>query len=361
MSRGAVGLKPVAQPAQTSFLERTRGARKVMVLDLGFLGDTVHTLPSLWMVRQAYPDAELHFAVAEHVTSLGECLPWVHQVWGYPRFPKHATLRQNLSMVARLRRHRFEVLINLNGSDRSSWLTFFSGAPERLGRVPRDGGPPFWRRMFTQVVEHASLVEPSCVQKCRCLEKAGFTFSGAEFHVEIKPEHLQAAGLSQADAGTYFHLSPFTTADNKELPPEELLELIDTLAARFPEKHLILSCAPTERERGKLQHLVSALPRKPWRVFPGNLTLVQLAAVIQHSALHLCGDTGTLHLALLTGAPAVSWFRPNPGMKMWIPVSEKYQTIVGTTEPGATYLGGIKPDELVAAATAVLLANLRSG
>jgi len=62
---------------QNNFLERTRHAKKVMVLDLGFLGDTVHLLPALWMVRQAYPQAELHCAVAEHVVSLKDCLPWV--------------------------------------------------------------------------------------------------------------------------------------------------------------------------------------------------------------------------------------------------------------------------------------------
>ena len=61
--------------AQGGFLPRTRGARKVMVLDLGFLGDTVHLLPALWMVRQAYPQAELHVTVAEHITSLMACLP----------------------------------------------------------------------------------------------------------------------------------------------------------------------------------------------------------------------------------------------------------------------------------------------
>jgi hypothetical protein len=35
------------------FFQRTRTANKVMVLDLGFLGDTVHLLPALWMVQQA--------------------------------------------------------------------------------------------------------------------------------------------------------------------------------------------------------------------------------------------------------------------------------------------------------------------
>src|SRR6184192_3594702 len=84
---------------QGLFLERTRDAKKVMVLDLGFLGDTIHTLPALWLIRQGYPQAKLHFAVEEHVTSLLECVPWVDRVWGYPRFPKHATLARNLRMI----------------------------------------------------------------------------------------------------------------------------------------------------------------------------------------------------------------------------------------------------------------------
>jgi len=332
---------------QGRFLERTRGAKKVMVLDLGFLGDTIHTLPALWLIRQGYPQAELHFAVEEHVTSLLESVPWVNRVWGYPRFPKHATLAQNLRMVASLRKEKFDVLINLNGSDRSSWLTFFSGAGERLGRMPRDGGPAFWRQMFTEIVEHSSLVEPSYVQKCRCLEKAGFPFSRPEFHVETKPVHLQATGIMPADAGTYFHLSPFTTADKKELAPEQLAEMIGLLGQQFPEGRWVISGAPNDRERSKMEKLLAVLPCKPWKVFAGQLTLAQLAAVIQHAALHLCGDTGTLHLALMVGAPAVSWFRPNSGMETWIPKGEGYRTIVGTMSTEAKYLPGISTGEIV--------------
>ena len=33
-------------PAANTFYQRTRLAKKVMVLDLGFLGDTVHLLPA---------------------------------------------------------------------------------------------------------------------------------------------------------------------------------------------------------------------------------------------------------------------------------------------------------------------------
>jgi ADP-heptose:LPS heptosyltransferase len=344
----------MSRPEAKTFFPRTRAARKVMVLDLGFLGDTVHLLPALWRIRQSYPSAELHVTVATHITSLMDCVPWVNRVWGYMRYPRHATLRENFSMVARLRREKFDVVINLNGSDRSSWLTFLSGARERLGRQPSDGGPPFWKRMFTAHVSHPFGQEPVCLQACRCLEKAGFPFAPPEFHTQIDPANLGAAEISEADTRNYFHLSPFTTADSKELPPAQLVELIAALAQNFPEKKLALSCAPVKRELEKMEKLLALLPQKPWRVFAGNLNLMQLAAVIQHSALHFCGDTGPFHLAVMTNTPAVAWFWPNPGLRQWLPDGGPYRVLVGENEPGAQFLGKISTAELIAAAQSIL-------
>ena len=339
----------MAVPAK-NFLERTRNARKVMVLDLGFLGDTVHLLPALWMVRQAYPSAELHVTVSAHITSLMDCVPWVNRVWGYMRYPRHATLLENIEMIGRLRRGEFDVVINLNGSDRSSWLTFLSGAPERLGRLPDDGGPPFWKRMFTTHVHHPFTEEPVCEQRCRCLEKAGFPFTRPEFHTEVDPAGLHAAEISIADRATYFHISPFTTADTKELSPTQLAELIYKLAQVFPEKKHVLSCAPTQRELEKMKKLLPLLPQKPWRVLAGNLSLVQLAAVIQHSALHFCGDTGPFHLAVMTNTPTVAWFWPNPGIRQWLPADGPFRVLVGTQPPDAPFLCGVAVETLVESA-----------
>jgi ADP-heptose:LPS heptosyltransferase len=350
-------LWPMAASGPEQFFQRTRQARKIMVFDLGFLGDTVHLLPALWMVRQAYPRAELHVAVAAHVTSLMDCVPWVNHVWGYMRYPRRATLRENFQMISRLRREKFDAVINLNGSDRSSWLTFLSGARERLGRQPGNGGALFWKCMFTAHVSHPSSSEPVFLQRCRCLEKAGFPFKQPEFRVEINPAHLRAAEISGNDAGTYFHISPFTTADYKELPLALLVNFIAALEKNFPERKIALSCAPTAREQEKMAALLALLPQKPWRVFAGNLNLTQLAAVIQRSALHFCGDTGTLHLAVMTQTPVVAWFWPNPSLAEWVPKTKLCRVLIGTNSTGEEKkLGGISNEELVETAKSVLAA-----
>jgi ADP-heptose:LPS heptosyltransferase len=220
--------------------------------------------------------------------------------------------------------------------------------------LPRNGGPPFWKQRFTELVPSPVLPEPVYVQNCRCLEPAGFPPSPPEFHVEIKPSHLAAANIFPAEAGTYFHVSPFTTDDRKELKPEQLVELIQALGTKWPAKKLVLSCAPNEREREKMESLLRRLQNKPWRVFAGELNLIQLSAVIQHSAVHLCGDTGTLHMALMTGTPTVSWFRPTPGLKVWMPVGERHRTLVGTGDDPHAALQGIVTADLVNAVQTVL-------
>jgi ADP-heptose:LPS heptosyltransferase len=105
-----------------------------------------------------------------------------------------------------------------------------------------------------------------------------------------------------------------------------------------------------------MTELLGLLTQKPWRVFAGNLNLLQLTAVIKHSALHFCGDTGTLHLAVAAQTPVITWFWPNPGIKIWLPAGGRCRVIVGVNETGTNYLGGVDTAELLLS-TRTLLAG----
>lgn len=312
------------------FYEATRAAQRVMLLDLGFLGDSIHLLPSLWVLRQAYPAAELHVMVSEHVTKIMGVAPWIDRIWGYPRFPRGPKWYQDFGRIRRLRAAKFDVVINLNGSDRSSILTGLSGASWRLGRRPEDGGPSFWNAMFTHIVEQPYKTELISTQRWNCLKKAGFLGEQPEVHIEI-PASAKASGLQKAGAeGGWIHVSPFTTEDYKELPPAQLSALLRGLHRRLPDKKIILTCAASEREKRKMSALLAALDFQPWRVFSGNLDLLELAAIVQESCLHLGGDSGGLHVAWMTGVPTVTWFRRYDGLPDWQPRGQYHRALVGS-------------------------------
>jgi ADP-heptose:LPS heptosyltransferase len=330
------------------FYEESRRARRVMLLDLGFLGDSIHLLPALWVLRQAYPEAELHVMVSEHVTKIMEVAPWIDKVWGYPRFPRGPKWYQDFGRIRRLRAAKFDVVINLNGSDRSSILTGLSGARWRLGRRPEDGGPAFWSAMFTRIVEHPYKTELVSTQRWNCLKKVGFPGVQPEAHIEI-PASAKASALQKGGGeGGWIHVSPFTTEDYKELPAEQLTALLNEIHRRFPDKKIILTCAANERERCKMSALLAALDFQPWRIFPGNLDLLEFAALVKASCLHIGGDSGGLHVAWMTDVPTVTWFRRYEGLADWRPIGASHRDAVG--ERTSAGIIGIETSELVAAA-----------
>ncbi len=71
----------------------------------------------------------------------------------------------------------------------------------------------------------------------------------------------------------------------------------------------IITCAGTEREKSKVSTVLAALDFQSWRVFSCDLDLLTLCAVVQSSHLHIGGDSGGLHVAWMTGASTVTWFR----------------------------------------------------
>jgi len=101
--------------------------------------------------------------------------------------------------------------------------------------------------------------------------------------------------------------------------------------------------------------LLPLLAEPPWKVFAGTLDLAGLAAVIQASACNLSGDSGPLHLAMMTATPAVAWFCPHKGVREWTPEGPQYRLLVAPgPENRSAPIAGIGTDALVAAVRSVL-------
>src|SRR5690349_17784465 len=71
-------------PEPANFYSRTSGARKIIVVDLGFLGDSVQLVPALWELKRNYPHAKLHTLSATVGAELLRLVPCVDRAWAFP-------------------------------------------------------------------------------------------------------------------------------------------------------------------------------------------------------------------------------------------------------------------------------------
>jgi len=179
------------------------------------------------------------------------------------------------------------------------------------------------------------------------LRLAGFSVKAPRWEVALPDAAAETANL-----GRYVHISPFANDDYKELPADVLAQVVDGLREAQPDLALVISCAPTEREKRKLDVLLSQLDHKPDAVFPGNLDLVTFAGVLGRAALHMGADSGALHLAMLAGCPMVGWFRKYAAMEEWVPDFGHSRVLVGEATPGG--VSGISASDVVSAAVQLL-------
>src|SRR5262252_132818 len=94
------------------FYRETKGARKIIVVDLGFLGDTVHLVPALWEIKSGYPQAELHVLTSPVGAEVLRLAPCVARAWALEMDHEKRTVHQQWQILRGLRREHFDVAFN---------------------------------------------------------------------------------------------------------------------------------------------------------------------------------------------------------------------------------------------------------
>jgi heptosyltransferase I len=313
-----------AGPTPPDFLERTRAANKIVVVDFGFLGDSVHLLPALWEIKRHYAGAELHTLSAPVGAELLSLAPCVDRSWSFPLGAKSPPWWKHWDILLALRRQRFDAAFNFSGSDRSLFTTAFLGAPWSLGY--QAGRRHFWNGwMVSDWVPRASRDLPVYEQRRQVLAARGFSLQPARFDLRLPEEARQWA--RQTVPENVAHLSINASTPVKEWPLEHWIELAKALLAADGQLHLAATASANPREQQRLAALAKGVGDKRLMCLADS-SIACLAAVLQRSRLQIGADSGVLQLAMALGVPTLGLFRDHVGLKEWMPVGEQHRHFV---------------------------------
>ncbi len=314
----------------TDFFNRTRGARRVLVIEPGMLSNAVHLLPALWELRRNYPEAELHVLsspVGAQVLALAGC---ADKCWIQDQARKRRTLADQLRLLRTLRRQRFDVSINFGDHDRNVFYAALIGARQRLG-LRRDRWH-FWSRLLIQHwVRSPGRGLPVWEQRRQMLAIAGFPLGEPHFGLRPPPE-AQAWAEANVPAGA-IHFSLSASSHLKEWPVRHWIELARHYLENHPDQCLVVTATPDEREQKRLHAFLTALSTSQEngagrvRKFTG-LSIPQFAALLARCSRHHGADSGALHLAMALGLPTAGFFRRYPRVAEWLPRGEGHQHFI---------------------------------
>jgi predicted lipopolysaccharide heptosyltransferase III len=292
---------------------------KILLIRLRLIGDVVFTTPVAAALDRQFPDATMTYLVESTAEPVVRHNPHIDEILVVERPRGLARLAYDLRLALRLRRRRFDLVIDLHGGPRSGWLTWATGAPARIGYA-RPG-----RRWCytTRVPWSPALVPPrhSVRNQWDLLVPLGMSqpaFGSPATEMPGDPaataaiaQRLAAAGVDAGDQLIVLHVSagnPF-----RRWPADRFADLAATLACGSAGRRIIITSGPSEAEAADaIAHDAQARAGDhAGRILRcGEFDLSELRALLARAALYVGGDSGPLHIASTTAVPIVALFGP---------------------------------------------------
>lgn len=312
---------------------RPDNIKKILLIQLGDIGDAVWTVPTMWAVKRAWPDARLAILVREGIGSLLEAEPALDKIFEVRNEAGNFLRkgRDQIRFLRALRREKFSLAIDLRSDDRGAIMAYLSGARMRVSWHYREN-VPFWRNhVFTHLVESPAAgkkIRGAAEQSLRIVRALGIEPGETIPRLRVSEEGgrrvkelLEREGI--ADLPGWVSLNPFSRWSYKEWKIDKWQELIDWLYARYRLGSVIVGTSK-ERERA------AALEKKgQGAVFnlAGRTTLGELLGVLKLSILHLGVDSAPPHIAAAAGTPTVTLYGPSDWYE-WAPIGEMHRVVV---------------------------------
>lgn len=284
--------------------------QRVLIVKVSAMGDIIHALPVCAALKDAYPHLELMWAVEEAFVPLLEGNPCLTSLLVLPKV-RAQDLRRPRFYRAYFERIRqscakgVDLSLDLQGLTKSAVIALKSGARIRLGyHWLREGAKlletPIPRRpqsihIVDQYLDVASALGAEPV-------KVRFPFYISDSDDRAVTELLCKSGVDP-DA-PFVSINPASARAIKEWGSDRFSAFTDLIyeATGVP-------CVMVTADLGVAAAVTSGA-RQPLANLAGHTTLKQLAAVLKRSAVHVCGDTGSGHMAAALGSSVVSLIGP---------------------------------------------------
>jgi heptosyltransferase-1 len=300
------------------------GWKKILVVDLGFLGDTVHSVPALRALAETGIEVDvMTTAVGAEVLAM---VPAVRRTWRVPLRKPSPPFWKGIRQLLEIRAEKYDAALSWIGSDRNLYGVGWSGARDRIARIT---GRNSWlaRGRLTRLVEGRDRSRPVFEQRLIFLRQLGWSGKDPGWDLQIPQEEpITARALVRSP---YLHLSVNAASTPlNEWPLDDWAETLRLVWKEAPRLEVLATGAGSERETARLMDLAALVGDARLKIRAERAPVALLAAVLEGAELHLGLDSGVLHLAVALGKPTVSLFRESEGRPGWAPRGANHHVLL---------------------------------
>lgn len=333
----------------------TKQIRNILVIQLGDIGDVVWAIPTLWAVKESYPQANVSVMLREGFGCLLEADPSIHKIFEVKSARGNLLLNivDQVLLIKKLRHERFDLVFDLRSGDRGAFMARLTGAAIR-GSLYYNG-VPFWRnRLFTHLLmglpTPKERVLGAAEQSLRIVRGFGIHAKATvpkiwvsdqtmeRVHQILNEYHLKPA--SSEAIYSWITINPFSRWPYKEWADGKWVSVINWL---WDEFHIAAAIVGSKGEAARARELADKCACNVCSL-AGKTTLAELAGVLSMSSLHLGVDSAAPHIAAAVETPTLTIYGPSD-WRDWAPVGDKHHVVVSNMDCVPCYKKGCNGSE----------------
>jgi len=280
--------------------------QRILIVKPSSIGDVVHALPILGLLRKKWPAAHISWLVTPACAGLLDGHPLLNETIRFERRklaagwwnPKAAA--SFFRFAAELRRKQFDLVIDLQGLFRSGLIAWQTRAPVRIGFA--NARELAWM-FYTHRVPIDTMEQHALDRYLEVLEALGCEREPLEFVFPTSDDDHRHVDELLGDIGPFAVLLPGTNWPTKRWPVEHFADLVKPLRERFGLRAVVAGGPETQ----ELARRIDGVD------LTGKTNLRQLVVLLDRAGLVVANDSGPMHIAAALGRPLVTVFGPtNP-------------------------------------------------
>jgi len=234
--------------------------------------------------------------------------PYVDGLIIYDPKNKDSGLFGLLKISRKLRKHKFDKIIDFQNNQKSHLLSFLSFPKESYGY--NNGKLGF---LLTSKIRDDNKKIPAVEHQFRVLKMLGIDYP-KDAHLELWPSEkdrqyvqklMDSEWLSNNKKVVGINISASEKWRTKNWPVKYIAQLCDLLSA----KNIRAVLTGEEKDRDSSRELSKLTKAKPAN-FVGKTDIMQLAALIDRCSVYVTPDSSPLHIAASMDTPCVALFGP---------------------------------------------------
>ena len=286
--------------------------KNILVINLMQIGDLLLVTPVLRTLRKNYPKAKITLLADKGISDLFIANKHIDECILFDRRGEDRKLPNFVNFVKKIRRQKYDLVINLHRNERSSAFAALSGGKKIVGY-----SKPGFSLFFTKVMPNQKAVKHQIHSHFDVLtEAAGVKFiddGGIEMFL-TKEAKRSAAKLWKKNFAPGDKVAAFNIGASWETK-RWLDSYFAYCADEIIKRGLKVAFLGSKDDIEIVNRCISQMKNfdeKKVVVFTGQVTLGELAGILSNCALMITTDSGPMHIGVAMNVPIVTMFGSSP-------------------------------------------------